>query len=68
MNPYEAKHHDELSFEKGVLLEVFEKGIDGWWRVRYVSSCCFVAPSYFGGGGGGGGLEALQALQQCVLS
>ncbi len=34
MNRYEAQHHDELSFEKGVLLEVFEKGIDGWWKVR----------------------------------
>lgn len=36
MNRYEAKHPDELSFEKGVLVEVFEKGIDGWWKVRYV--------------------------------
>jgi hypothetical protein len=34
VNKYEAKHHDELSFEKGILLEVFEKGIDGWWKVR----------------------------------
>ena len=35
MNRYEAKHHDEMSFEKGVLVEVFEKGIDGWWKIRY---------------------------------
>jgi len=34
MNRYESQHHDELGFEKGVLLEVFEKGIDGWWKAR----------------------------------
>ncbi len=34
VNKYVASHHDELSFEKGVLLEVFEKGVDGWWKVR----------------------------------
>lgn len=34
MNRYEAQHHDEIGFEKGVLVEVFEKGIDGWWKVR----------------------------------
>ncbi len=34
LNAYEAKHDDEISFEKGVLVEVFEKGFDGWWKIR----------------------------------
>ena len=31
---YQAKNSDELSFEKGVLMEVYMKGLDGWWKAR----------------------------------
>ena len=34
-NSYTAENPDEVTFEKGVLLEVTVKGLDGWWRVRY---------------------------------
>ena len=34
INRYSAQHHDEATFEKGVLVEVFEKGLDGWWKIR----------------------------------
>ena len=34
-NLYTAQNPDEVTFEKGVLLEVTVKGLDGWWRVRY---------------------------------
>ena len=34
-NSYTAMNTDEVSFEKGVLLEVIMKGLDGWWNVRY---------------------------------
>ena len=34
LNAYTANHDDEVSFEKGVLVEVFEKGFDGWWKIR----------------------------------
>ena len=34
LNAYTAHHDDEISFEKGVLVEVFEKGFDGWWKIR----------------------------------
>ena len=34
INRYSAEHHDEITFEKGVLVEVFEKGLDGWWKIR----------------------------------
>ena len=34
LNAYTAQHDDEISFEKGVLVEVFEKGFDGWWKIR----------------------------------
>ena len=31
---YKAKNDDEISFERGVLIEVFQKGLDGWWKGR----------------------------------
>lgn len=34
-NSYTAQNPDEVSFEKGVLLDVTMKGLDGWWSVRY---------------------------------
>lgn len=34
-NSYTAENADEVSFEKGVLLDVLKKGLDGWWSVRY---------------------------------
>lgn len=32
--PYTPQHDDEIQFEKGVVVEVFEKGLDGWWKIR----------------------------------
>ncbi len=34
MSAYSPQNEDEIAFEKGVLLEVFEKNLDGWWKVR----------------------------------
>ena len=31
---YQAKNADELTFDRGVLVEVFQKGLDGWWKGR----------------------------------
>ena len=31
---YTAKNSDELSFERGVLLDVYQKGLDGWWKAK----------------------------------
>lgn len=33
---YSSKIADELKFERGILVEIFEKGLDGWWKGRYV--------------------------------
>lgn len=30
-----ASSDDEIALEKGVLVEVIQKSMDGWWRVRY---------------------------------
>lgn len=31
---YTATNADELSFERGVLMDVYQKGLDGWWKAR----------------------------------
>ena len=31
---HKAKAADELSFDIGVMLQVLEKTLDGWWLVR----------------------------------
>jgi hypothetical protein len=45
-NGYTAKKDDEISFERGVLLEVFQKGMDGWWKARYLNNEGFVPACY----------------------
>eukprot|EP00045_Choanoeca_perplexa_P015594 m.198012 g.198012 ORF g.198012 m.198012 type:complete len:768 (-) comp17035_c0_seq1:2262-4565(-) len=32
---YKATNSDEIGFEKGVVVRVLEKKLDGWWRVEY---------------------------------
>lgn len=31
---YQAQNRDEISFEKGVVVEVIQKNLEGWWLVR----------------------------------
>jgi uncharacterized protein YgiM (DUF1202 family) len=45
-NSYEAQSPDEISFEKGVVVKVLEKKLDGWWRVSYKGSQGYV-PAIF---------------------
>ena len=32
---YKANEPDEIGFQKGVVVDVLQKNIDGWWLVRY---------------------------------
>ncbi|XP_070211989.1 SH3 and PX domain-containing protein 2B-like isoform X2 [Littorina saxatilis] len=32
---FTAQNDDEISLEKGVIVEVEEKSMDGWWKVKY---------------------------------
>lgn len=34
---YHANGSDEIGFDKGVVVRVLEKKLDGWWRVEYQS-------------------------------
>ena len=45
-NAYKAEKDDEIGYEKGVVVEVVEKNLDGWWRVRYQGKQGWTPGSY----------------------
>lgn len=32
--PYSARDQDEIDLEKGMTVEVMEKNLEGWWKIR----------------------------------
>lgn len=34
IQPYTSQGKDEVSFEKGVTVEVIQKNLEGWWFIR----------------------------------
>lgn len=34
LDNYEAQYPDEVNLQKGTVIEVVEKTVDGWWLVR----------------------------------
>lgn len=43
---YKAENDDEVGFDKGVLVKVLEKSLDGWWRVSYAGKTGWAPGSY----------------------
>ena len=35
VDAYTAEEEDELSFPKGVMVDVLQKSLDGWWLVKH---------------------------------
>lgn len=42
VQPYISQGADEVSFEKGVTVEVIQKNLEGWWYIRLVNQNCAV--------------------------
>lgn len=38
VQPYSSQGKDEIAFEKGVIVEVIQKNLEGWWFIRYNSA------------------------------
>ena len=34
VQPYTSEGQDEIAFEKGVIVEVIQKNLEGWWFIR----------------------------------
>ncbi|XP_077596926.1 SH3 and PX domain-containing protein 2B isoform X2 [Stigmatopora nigra] len=33
--PYTARDQDEIDLERGMIVEVIQKNLEGWWKIRY---------------------------------
>ena len=43
---YTAEEVDEISFPKGVTVDVLQKSLDGWWLIKYEGKAA-LAPATF---------------------
>ena len=43
---YTAEEEDELSFPKGVTVDVLQKSLDGWWLIKHDGKAA-LAPATF---------------------
>ncbi|XP_028305565.1 SH3 and PX domain-containing protein 2A isoform X4 [Gouania willdenowi] len=46
VQPYCSQGKDEVSFDKGVTVEVIQKNLEGWWYVRYLGKEGWAPASY----------------------
>ncbi|XP_068178120.1 SH3 and PX domain-containing protein 2A [Antennarius striatus] len=46
IQPYVSQDKDEVSFEKGVIVEVIQKNLEGWWFVRHLGIEGWAPASY----------------------
>ncbi|KAM9450402.1 SH3 and PX domain-containing protein 2B isoform 2-T2 [Clarias gariepinus] len=44
--PYTARDQDEIDLEKGMMVEVTEKNLEGWWKIRYQGKEGWAPASY----------------------
>lgn len=35
---YTSEGKDEIAFEKGAVVEVIQKNLEGWWFIRYMAA------------------------------
>jgi hypothetical protein len=35
--PYAARDQDEMNLERGAVVEVLQKNLEGWWKIRYLA-------------------------------
>lgn len=46
MDDYKAEEDDEISFSKGLTIDVLQKSLDGWWIVK-LGDVVGLAPATF---------------------
>ncbi|XP_068133251.1 SH3 and PX domain-containing protein 2B isoform X2 [Hyperolius riggenbachi] len=44
--PYTARDQDEITLDKGVVVEVIQKNLEGWWKIRYKGAEGWAPASY----------------------
>ncbi|NXI39533.1 SPD2B protein, partial [Galbula dea] len=44
--PYTARDQDEMNLDKGAVVEVMQKNLEGWWKIRYQGQEGWAPASY----------------------
>ncbi|KAG8519483.1 SH3 and PX domain-containing protein 2B [Galemys pyrenaicus] len=44
--PYTARDQDEINLERGAMVEVIQKNLEGWWKIRYQGKEGWAPASY----------------------
>ncbi|XP_077121900.1 SH3 and PX domain-containing protein 2B isoform X2 [Ranitomeya variabilis] len=44
--PYTARDQDEITLDKGAIVEVIQKNLEGWWKIRYKGTEGWAPASY----------------------
>lgn len=44
--PYTARDQDEMNLERGAVVEVIQKNLEGWWKIRYQGKEGWAPASY----------------------
>ncbi|KAM8973101.1 SH3 and PX domain-containing protein 2B isoform 2-T2 [Pelodytes ibericus] len=44
--PYIARDQDEITLDKGAIVEVIQKNLEGWWKIRYKGAEGWAPASY----------------------
>ncbi|CAI5766493.1 and PX domain-containing 2B isoform X1 [Podarcis lilfordi] len=50
--PYTARDQDEMNLDKGAVVEVIQKNLEGWWKIRYQGQEGWAPASYLKKGSG----------------
>ncbi|XP_054834214.1 SH3 and PX domain-containing protein 2B isoform X2 [Eublepharis macularius] len=50
--PYTARDQDEMNLDKGTVVEVIQKNLEGWWKIRYQGQEGWAPASYLKKGSG----------------
>ncbi|XP_039208183.1 SH3 and PX domain-containing protein 2B isoform X4 [Crotalus tigris] len=50
--PYAARDQDEINLDKGATVEVIQKNLEGWWKIRYQDQEGWAPASYLKRGSG----------------
>ncbi|XP_014374200.1 SH3 and PX domain-containing protein 2B [Alligator sinensis] len=50
--PYTARDQDEMNLDRGAVVEVIQKNLEGWWKIRYQGQEGWAPASYLKKGSG----------------
>ncbi|XP_042528287.1 SH3 and PX domain-containing protein 2B [Dipodomys spectabilis] len=50
--PYAARDQDEMNLERGAMVEVIQKNLEGWWKIRFQGKEGWAPASYLKKSGG----------------